>query len=226
MQLQTETVLKVQPPQSARFVVVTLVVFLAVLGLSAIRPHDYFTWLLEVAPALIGLAVLAFTYPKFRFTNLVYALICAQAIILCIGGHYTYAREPVFSWIRDHWHLSRNYYDRVGHFAQGFVPAMIAREVFIRRRIVKRGGWMFFVVVCVCLAISAAYELVEWRVAVGTGSRADDFLGTQGDNWDTQEDMATALIASLIALITLGRVHDRLLRQYEPETNVDPVPAC
>ena len=213
MQTQTETMIEVQPPQAARFAVGTLVLFLAVLGWSAISPHDYFTWFLEVAPALIGLAVLAITYPRFRFTNLVYALICAQAIILCIGGHYTYAREPVFNWIRDHWHLSRNYYDRVGHFAQGFVPAMIAREVFIRRRIVKRGGWMFFIVVCVCLAISAAYELVEWRVAVGTGSRADDFLGTQGDNWDTQEDMATALVASVIALITLGRVHDRLLRQ-------------
>jgi len=213
MQVQTETTFEVEEPQSARFVVSVLILFLVVLGWSAIRPHDYFTWFLEVAPALIGLAVLAITYPRFRFTNLVYALICAQAIILCIGGHYTYAREPVFNWIRDHWHLSRNYYDRVGHFAQGFVPAMIAREVFTRRRIVKRGGWMFFIVVCVCLAISAAYELVEWRVAVGTGSRADDFLGTQGDNWDTQEDMATALVASVIALITLGRVHDRLLRQ-------------
>ena len=226
MQVQNETGIDVRPPQSARCVVATLGAFLAVLGWSAILPHDYFTWFLEVAPALIGLAVLASTYPKFRFTNLVYALIAAQAIILCIGGHYTYAREPVFSWIRDHWHLSRNYYDRVGHFAQGFVPAIIAREVFIRRRIVRRGGWMFFIVLCVCLAISAAYELVEWRVAVGTGSRADDFLGTQGDNCDTQEDMATALIASIIALVTLGRVHDRLLRQYVPETNVASVPAC
>src|SRR3954451_14768539 len=142
MHLQTETAIDVQQPQSARFVVVTLVVFLAVLGWSAIRPHDYFTWLLEVAPALVGLAVLAFTYPKFRFTNLVYALIAAQAIILCIGGHYTYAREPGFSWIRDHWHLSRSYYDGVGHFAQGCVPAMVAREVFIRRRILKSSGWM------------------------------------------------------------------------------------
>jgi putative membrane protein len=226
MVVQTETTRDTHQPQSARFVIVVLIAFLAVLGWSAIRPHDYFTWFLEVAPALIGLAVLAVTYPRFRFTNLVYALICVQAMILCVGGHYTYAREPIFSWIRDHWHLSRNYYDRVGHFAQGFVPAMIAREVFIRRRIVKRGAWMFFVVVCLCLAISAAYELVEWRVAVGTGSRADDFLGTQGDNWDTQEDMATALAASVIALITLGRVHDRLLRQYEPETHVMPVATC
>ena len=226
MMVETETTIEVQPPKPERFPLAMLTLFLVVLGWSAIRPHDYFTWFLEVAPALIGLAVLAATYPAFRFTNLVYALICVQAVILCIGGHYTYAREPVFSWIRDHWHLSRNYYDRVGHFAQGFAPAMIAREVFIRRRIVKRGGWMFFVVVCVCLAISAAYELVEWRVAVGTGSRADDFLGTQGDTWDTQEDMATALVASLIALITLGRVHDRLLRQYEPETQVTAVAAC
>ena len=164
-------------------------------------------------PALIALPILLYTYHRFPLTRLVYVLILCQALILLVGGHYTYAREPVFSWIRDHWHLSRNYYDRVGHFALGLVPAFVAREILIRKQVVKRGPWLFFIVVSICLAISAAYELFEWRVAVATGSAADDFLGTQGDPWDTQEDMATALVGAVVGLLTLSRLHDHQLAE-------------
>ncbi len=187
--------------------------FFVALGISAIRPYDYFTWFLEVLPALAALPLLIFTYRRFRLTNLLYTLILVHAIILIVGGHYTYAREPLFNWIRDHFHLSRNYYDRVGHFAQGFVPALIAREVFIRQNVVKRGRWMFVVVLSVCLAISAMYELFEWRVAVAEGTKATDFLGTQGDPWDTQEDMATCFVGALCALLLLSRFHDHHIEE-------------
>jgi putative membrane protein len=189
--------------------------FTLVLLWSAIRPHDYFTWALEVFPAFLGLAALIITYPKFQFTNLVYCLITLHACILFVGGHYTYAEVPLFNWIRDHFHLARNDYDRVGHFAQGFVPAFVAREVLLRQRIVLRRGWLFFIILSICLAISAAYELLEWRVAVGTGSAADAFLGTQGDPWDTQEDMATAAVGALTALLFFSRWHDRLINRME-----------
>ncbi|HXZ78576.1 MAG TPA: DUF2238 domain-containing protein [Terriglobales bacterium] len=195
------------------FLILLLAIFAAVLVWSAIRPYNYFTWFLEVVPALIALPILLFTYRRFPLTRLVYVLILCQALILLVGGHYTYAREPVFGWIRDHWHLSRNYYDRVGHFAQGLVPAFVAREILIRKQVVKRGPWLFFIVVSICLAISAAYELFEWRVAVATGSAANDFLGTQGDPWDTQEDMATALVGAIVGLVTLSRVHDHQLSE-------------
>ena len=161
--------------------------FFVALCWSATRPHDYFTWFLEVVPALLAIPILLFSYSRFPLTKLLYTAIFFHALILVIGGHYTYAREPVFSWIRDHFHLSRNYYDRVGHFAQGFVPALVAREIFIRKNVVKRGAWMFVIVLCVCLGISAAYELFEWSVAIATGTAADDFLGTQGDPWDTRK---------------------------------------
>ena len=176
---------------------------------SAVRPHDYFTWVLEVWPAVVAVALLAATYRRFRFTTLVYGLVWAHAVILLVGGHYTYALVPPFDWIRDHLHLARNDYDRVGHFAQGFVPALVAREVLIRRRVVAGRGWLFFLVVCVCLAVSAAYELLEWSVAVASGSAADAFLGTQGDPWDTQEDMATALVGAVCALVFVSHRHDR-----------------
>ena len=188
-----------------------LVVFAVVLAWSAIRPHDYFTWALEVFPALLALLALALTYSRFQFTTFVYALILLHACILFVGGHYTYAEVPLFNWIRDHYHLARNDYDRVGHFAQGFVPALAAREVLLRRKIVLRRGWLFFIVLSICLAISAAYELLEWRVAVATGSAANAFLGTQGDPWDTQEDMATALFGALSALLLFSRRHDRFI---------------
>ncbi len=186
---------------------------LTVLAWSGIHPHDYFTWFLEVLPAILGVGILAATYRRFQFTGLVYFLVFLHAIVLMIGGHYTYAEVPVFNWLRDHLGLVRNDYDRVGHFFQGFVPAVIMREVLLRTTPLKKGKMVFFLVACVCLAFSALYELFEWRVAVATGSAADAFLGTQGDVWDTQEDMATCLVGSLISLLTLGRYHDRLLER-------------
>jgi putative membrane protein len=180
-----------------------------------VRPHDYFTWFLEVAPALVAILLLVLTYPRFRFTLLAYWLIAIHVTILFIGGHYTYALVPLGEWVRSAFDLTRNHYDRLGHFAQGFVPAIIAREILIRRSPLKEGAWLRFLVLCVCLAISAAYELFEWRVAVGTGARSDDFLGTQGDPWDTQEDMATALMGAVTALLFLSPWHGRQLRALQ-----------
>ena len=182
---------------------------------SAVRPHDYFTWILEVAPALVAIVLLVATYSRFRFTLLAYWLIAIHAAILFIGGHYTYALVPLGEWVRSAFDLTRNHYDRLGHFAQGFVPAIIGREILVRRSPLKEGAWLRFLVLCVCLAISAAYELFEWRVAVLTGARSDDFLGTQGDPWDTQEDMATALMGAVTALLFLSRWHDRQLRALQ-----------
>lgn len=182
---------------------------------SAIRPHDYFTWMLEVVPGLLAVVLLAATYPRFRFTLLVYWLIAIHLVILFMGGHYTYALVPLGEWMRETFGFARNHYDRIGHFAQGFVPAMIARELLLRFTPLREGAWLRFLLLCICLAVSATYELFEWRVAVLTGSRADDFLGTQGDPWDTQKDMATALIGAVTALILLSRWHDRQLRAME-----------
>ena len=178
---------------------------------SAIRPHDYFTWMLEVFPAIIGAVILALTYRRFRFTTLVYTLIAMHMIILMVGGHYTYAEVPIGNWIRDQFQLSRNHYDRLGHFAQGFVPAMIAREVLLRLNVLKRGRWLFVMVVSICLAVSALYELLEWTVSALTGSAGDAFLGTQGDVFDTQKDMALALVGAVTALLTLSMFHDKQL---------------
>jgi len=194
-----------------------LAIFAAVFLWSAIHPHDYFTWILEVFPAIIGLAVLLAARRVFPITTLLAVLLCLHAIILCVGGHYTYAEVPLGNWVRDALGLARNHYDRLGHFAQGFVPAIAAREILLRRNAVRR-GWLYFVVVCICLAISAAYELLEWGVSAATGSQGDAFLGTQGDVWDTQKDMALAFIGALIAPLVLGRIHDRqLLRFGVPE---------
>ena len=180
---------------------------------SVINPHDLFTWFLEVLPAIIGIGVLAAAYRKFQLTSLAYLLIGIHAIILMIGGHYTYAEVPLFNWIRDTFHQMRNNYDKVGHFVQGFVPAIIAREMLLRTSPLKRGKWLFVIVVALCLAISALYELFEWGVAISTGTAADAFLGTQGDPWDTQTDMAFALLGALISLLLLGRIHDRQLNR-------------
>ena len=178
---------------------------------SAIHPYDYFTWFLEISPVIIALPILVCSYKKFPLTRLLYILILIHAIILMVGGHYTYAEVPVFNWLRDTFDLSRNYYDRVGHFAQGFVPAMIAREILLRKNIVKKSGWLFFIVCCICLAISACYEFIEWWVAVASGEGADAFLGTQGDVWDTQWDMFIALIGAILAQILLSNRHDKQL---------------
>ena len=179
---------------------------------SLIRPHDYFTWFLEVFPAIIGFVLLAATYRKFPLKPLLYTLVILHAAILIIGGHYTYAEVPLGFWMEKVFDTARNDYDRIGHFAQGFVPAILAREILIRKNVVRSRGWLYFIIVSICLAFSALYELFEWRVAVASGSSADAFLGTQGDVWDTQEDMATALIGALLAPLLLGRIHDRQLR--------------
>ncbi len=190
---------------------VLLLVGLALLAWSGLAPHDRFTWLLEVAPILIGVPALVATHRRFELTPLAYRLILAHAIVLMVGGHYTYAEVPVGDWARDAFGLARNHYDRLGHFAQGFVPAILAREILLRKTPLVRGRWLFFLVTCVCLAISACYELVEWWTAVATGEAATAFLGTQGDPWDTQWDMFFALVGALVAQLTLSRVHDREL---------------
>ena len=196
-------------PYPHRFLATLGMTFTIALIWSAIRPHDYFTWILEVFPALIALGIILATHRRFPLTPLVLALICLHSIILMAGGHYTYAEVPLGFWMRDAFHLVRNDYDRIGHFAQGFVPALVAREILIRKNVVRGRGWLYFIVVAICLAVSAAYELLEWRVAVSSGAKSDAFLGTQGDPWDTQEDMATALVAAMLAPLLLGRVQDR-----------------
>ena len=190
-----------------------LLVFGAVLVWSAINPTDYFTWFLEVLPAVIGLLVLLATRKSFPLTGLVYVLILIHCIILMVGGHYTYTEVPLFDWIRDSFDLTRNNYDKVGHFAQGFIPAMVAREILIRKQVVLVRSWLAFLVVCFCLAFSAIYELIEWFVAVVTGHSAEAFLGTQGYIWDTQSDMAFALAGAVTALLLLSRWHDRQLQR-------------
>jgi putative membrane protein len=183
---------------------------------SAWKPRDYFTWWLEVTPALLALVILSVSYRRFRFTTLVYTLIALHMAILFIGGHYTYALTPLGDWVRPIFGWTRNNFDRLGHIAQGFVPAMVAREVFIRLEIVKRKGWQPFLIVCLCLAISAFYELIEWWAALVSGDSAMAFLATQGDPWDTQKDMFLTLSAAVGALLLLSRAHDRAL-QCEPK---------
>jgi putative membrane protein len=180
---------------------------------SAIHPHDYFTWFLEVFPVLIAIPLLVMTYSKFPLTNLVYGLIAVHMLILLVGGHYTYAEMPLFSWLRDYYGWDRNYYDRLGHVAQGFVPAMIAREILLRTSPLRSGKWLFFIVVCVCLAISAFYEFIEWWVALASGSDAVAFLATQGDVWDTQWDMFLAFLGAVSSQLLLTKMHMRQMRQ-------------
>jgi len=178
---------------------------------SGIAPHDRFTWWLEVAPILIGVPVLIWLYPKLRLTPLSDTLIWLHCLILMLGGHYTYAQVPLGFWMEDAFGFTRNHYDRIGHFAQGFIPAMLAREIFIRRSPIGRSRWLPFVVICFCLAFSAFYELTEFWTALSAGGAATDFLGTQGDVWDTQWDMQMALIGAIVSLIVLSRVQDRQL---------------
>jgi putative membrane protein len=176
---------------------------------SGWQPYDRLTWWLEIFPGLAGLIILLSIYRRFRFTTLCYTLIAIHICILCVGGHYTYARVPLFDWLGDLFGWHRNHFDRLGHFAQGFVPAIIAREVFVRLQILNRKRWMPFLVVCICLAISAVYELIEWCTALISASASAAFLGTQGDVWDTQEDMFMALIGAICALVFMRRLHDR-----------------
>ncbi len=190
-----------------------LAAFFAVLAWSAISPHDYPTWWLEVTPALAALVILALTRKRFPLTTLSYTLILIHAVILMIGGHYTYAEVPVGEWLQDLLQGERNNYDKLGHLAQGFVPAIIARELLIRHAVVMRAGWLFFIVVCICLAISAFYELIEWWVALLSGESADAFLGTQGYIWDTQSDMFLALVGASAAQLLFARLHDQQIHK-------------
>lgn len=186
---------------------------LAVFIWSFIHPHDRFTWFLEVFPAVIGMVVLLATYRRFPLTDLAYFLIAVHMVILMVGGHYTYAEVPLFDWVRDVLHQSRNNYDKVGHFWQGFGPAIVAREILVRTSPLKKGKWLFFLVLCFSLALSAGYELLEWGMVEWTGSAAEAFLGTQGDPWDTQKDMAICLAGALASLWLLSGFHDRQLKK-------------
>ena len=190
-----------------------LVVFSSVFIWSAIGPRDVTTWALEVAPAIIALAVLAATARPFPLTPLVYLLILLHCVILMVGGHYTYAEVPAFDWIRDILDHQRNNYDKLGHLAQGFIPAMVAREILIRLQVINGRGWLNFLIICFCLAVSAFYELLEWWVALTSEQAAEAFLGTQGYVWDTQSDMMYALIGAIAALLLLSRLHDRQLHR-------------
>ena len=197
-----------------------LIVGAVLLVLSGIGPHDRTTWWLEVAPILIAVPILVLTARRFPLTPLAYRLIFVHALILMLGAHYTYAEVPAGFWLKRALGLARNPYDRIGHVVQGFVPAILAREVLIRRSPVKGGWWLTFLVVCVCLAISALYELVEWATALIGGQGADAFLGTQGDQWDTQWDMFLALLGAAAALLVLSRLHDRQITRLEEKTHV------
>ena len=183
----------------------------ALLAVSGWRPYDTGTWVLEVAPVCVALPILWFTHRHFPLTPLLYALIFVHACVLMLGGHYTYARVPLGEWMREAFALERNHYDRIGHFMQGFVPAIVARELLLRHTGLQRGGWLFTVVSAVALAVSAIYELIEWAAAVALGAGADEFLATQGDPWDTQQDIAWAWIGATLAQLALARWHDRQL---------------
>jgi putative membrane protein len=188
-----------------------LAVVAAALAVSAISPTDRLTWWLEVLPVLIGAPLMVFTARRFPLTDLLYVLIAFHALVLILGAHYTYARVPLGYWMRDAFDLMRNPYDRIGHLVQGFVPAIIAREILLRKRVVQRGGWLFFVVGSICLAFSASFELFEWLIAVIGGGSAEQYLATQGDVWDTQWDMFCALLGAVAAQLMLARMHDRAL---------------
>jgi putative membrane protein len=189
---------------------------LVLLLISGWQPYDRATWWMEVAPILIALPVLWFTYGRFPLTTLLYVCIFLHAVVLMTGGAYTYARVPLGFHIEEFFHLTRNPYDKIGHFFQGFVPALIAREVLLRGQYVRGRGMLAFVVVCIVLAISATYEFVEWGAALSLGQGADEFLGTQGDPWDTQSDMFMALIGAVVALLCFARLHDRQLSVLAP----------
>ena len=190
-----------------------ILIYCAVLIWSVIKPHDYMTWLLEVSPALIGAGILFTIRNTFPLTPLTAILILIHCIILMVGGHYTYAEVPLFDWLGEVFGWQRNNYDKLGHFAQGFVPAIVAREILIRKNVIATPAWRNFFIVCFCLGFSAFYELIEWWVALLSGEGAEAFLGTQGYIWDTQSDMAWALSGAIMALIVLGGLQDRQLKE-------------
>lgn len=205
-----------EPTPPRRLLLALLVANLAALILSGWAPHDRLTWLLEVLPALVALPLLVATYRRYPLTPLLYVLVTLHGFVLAGGGAYTYARVPLGFWVQEALDLSRNPYDKLGHFMQGFVPALVAREILARGAHVRGRRMLAFVCVCIALAISASYELIEWWAALALGQGADEFLGTQGDPWDTQSDMFLALIGATAATLLLGRFHDRALRQLGP----------
>lgn len=188
-----------------------ILLFFIGLIISGITPKEYFTWFLEVLPAIIGFLILLFTYKKFQFTNFTYFFILLHCYILFVGGHYTYAEVPLFDWIKEVFHQSRNNYDKVGHFAQGFVPAMIVRELFIRKKVIANKSYFNFIIVSICLAISAAYEWIEWWVSLSTGEGGDAFLGTQGYIWDTQSDMLMATIGAITMILFFSKKQNKAI---------------
>ena len=185
-----------------------LIIFTGTLVWSGINPKDYPVWILEVAPAVIAVIVLGFTFKSYPLTPLLYILVLIHSIILMIGGHYTYAEVPAFDWLKEQLDLTRNHYDKLGHLAQGFVPAIAAREILLRSSPLQQGSWLNFIVICICLAISAFYEMIEWWVALMSTQAADAFLGTQGYIWDTQSDMFFALLGAIAALLILAKLHN------------------
>ena len=194
-----------------------LYIFIPVLIWSAVLPKDPFTWFLEVLPVFIGLFILLLTYKKYSLTPLLYILILIHMVVLMVGGHYTYAEVPLFDWIKEVFDHSRNNYDKVGHFAQGFIPAILAREILIRKDIIQGAKiWLNFIILSIVLAFSAFYELVEWWVALAVGEDAEAFLGTQGYMWDTQSDMGYALGGAIAAILLLSKIHDRQISNVDP----------
>jgi len=198
--------------EARRVLAAVLVIWAAGLIASGIAPHDRVTWVLEAGPVMIAAPLLLATHGRFPFTTLAYVLICIHGLILMLGAAYTYAEVPAGNWVQEWLGLARNPYDRLGHLAQGFIPAIIAREILIRTFRFAPGGFLFFVVTCIALALSAFYELIEWWAALALGQGADHFLGTQGDEWDTQWDMFLALVGALAAQLLLSRLHDREIR--------------
>ncbi|MES2829711.1 MAG: DUF2238 domain-containing protein [Bacteroidota bacterium] len=192
-----------------------LIIFIIASILSFIGCYEQFTWFLECIPAFLGVAVLIITYNRFKFSNFTYFIILIHCIILIVGGHYTYAKVPLFDWIKQVFHQSRNNYDKVGHLAQGFVPALIIREIFVRQQVVNGKKWLAFVIISISLAISAFYELIEWFVSINTGESGDAFLGTQGYIWDTQSDMLMALIGATLAIALLSGVQDNSIKKLK-----------
>ncbi len=197
-----------------RYPLALLMLVAVALALSGLAPHDRTTWWLEIFPILIGVPLLVATHRRFPLTRLLYTLLAVHAVILIVGGHYTYARVPLGFWAQELFGFTRNHYDRLGHFAQGFIPAILVREVLLRTSPLRPGRWLFVLVTAVCLAFSACYEFIEWWTALAGGESAEAFLGTQGDVWDTQWDMFCALIGAITAQLALSGVHDRALKAY------------
>jgi putative membrane protein len=190
---------------------ILLIIVITAFTWSAIKAVDYFTWVLEVTPAILGILILLFSYHRFRFTTLSYVIITVLTIFMFIGGHYTYARVPLFNWIKDNFHLQRNEYDRFGHFAKGFF-AIVVREILIRKSCLHPSKWLIFITLSIVLALSAIYEIIEWLVGEIVGRSAKDFLGTQGDVWDSEWDMSLAFLGGILCLLILSRLHNKLLK--------------